>query len=163
VLQVLRLFQDGYVKRDLAQLDPFMQRLFADSDEILMLGTGSLEWMRGYASVRQLVKSDWQYWGDARFAMDDSIVWASGDVAWVATVGTVSSSGIARTARLTAVLTRGERGWLFRQIHLQWDEGDGGPQDLFRSQAYANLLSHLSALCSSWIRGNTAAKVAISN
>jgi hypothetical protein len=163
VLQVLRLFQDGYVKRDIAQLDPFMRRLFPDSDEILMLGTGSLEWMRGYAPVRQLVKSDWQYWGDARFAMDDSIIWASGDVAWVATVGTVTSSGIARTARLTAVLTRSEHGWLFRQIHLQWDEGDGGPQDLFRSQAYANLLSHLSALCGNWIRGKTAAKVTISN
>jgi hypothetical protein len=125
ILAALRIFQDGYVKRDSRELDSFMRRAFTEDDDVLLLGTDGAEWARGYRAVGQFIKADWEGWGDFRSAVDDSIVWCSGDVAWLATVGTVHFEQANRPIRFTAVLTRHQDRWLFRQVHFQWD---GSPQ-----------------------------------
>jgi len=54
--------------------------------------------------------------------LDDFMQRSSADVAWLATNGTVVKTRSSRSIRYTAVLTRGEGRWLFRQIQFQWDE-----------------------------------------
>ena len=119
----LRTFQDGYVKRDPKTLDAFMDRLFEKNDDLLLLGTGASEWSRGFPAATEFVRRDWAYWGDFRFAADDAIVSSSGDVAWIATMGTVHYKKYDRPVRFSAVLTRHGGRWLFRQMQFQYEDG----------------------------------------
>lgn len=130
VLAALRDFQEGYVKRDPKELNSFMNRLFPKSDDVLLLGTDADEWVRGYPAVGDFIRADWVNWGDFRFAVNDSIVWSSGDVAWIASVGAVRENGSDRPLRFSAILTRNGSNWLFRQVHFQWDDRDPGLADL---------------------------------
>jgi hypothetical protein len=132
VLAALTDFQKGYVKRAPKELDAFMNRLFLKDDDILLLGTDAGEWARGYPAVGEFIRTDWLNWGDFRFAVDDSTVWSSGDLAWIASIGTVHERGSDRPLRFSAILTRHGNRWLFRQVHFQWDDRDPSPADLLR-------------------------------
>lgn len=138
VLVSLRAFQQGYIQRDPARLDAFMQRLFPADDDFLVLGTEgvSMEWARGSRAASELIRNDWERWGDFRFNVDNAIVWSSGDVAWVATVGKVMWNKGERPVRLTAILTRNGKEWQFRQVHFQWDDSDPAVRDILKPGTY---------------------------
>ena len=140
VLAALRDFQGGYIKRDPKELDSFMSRLFPKNDDILLLGTDAGEWARGYPAVAEFIRADWLNWGDFRFAVDQSIIWSSGDVAWIASVGAVHGQGSDRPLRFSAILTRKGNNWLFRQVHFQWDDRDPSPADLLRPRTHLKLV-----------------------
>ncbi len=132
VLVALRAFQNGYSRRDPKDLDSFMRRLFVEDDEILLLGTDAGEWVRGYHEVGRFIANDWAKWGDFKFLVEDAIIWSSGNVAWVVSVGTVHGQRSDRPVRFSAILApRGEE-WVFRQLHFQWDEREPSPTDLTR-------------------------------
>jgi len=59
VLAALGVFQDGYIKRDPKKLDSFMDSLFPESDDILLLGTDADEWARGRRAVADFIRTDW--------------------------------------------------------------------------------------------------------
>jgi hypothetical protein len=63
------------------------------------MGTDANEWIGGYRAIREFIKEDWLHWGDFRFAVDESIIWSSGDVAWMASVGVVRSARSDRPVR----------------------------------------------------------------
>ena len=63
VLVALRTFQEGYRKRDPKELDAFMQLLFQETGNPLLLGTDTGEWVSGYRSVGQFIREDWLKWG----------------------------------------------------------------------------------------------------
>ena len=123
VLVSLRAFEAGYVKRDPAVLPAFMEQLFPKDQDILVLGTDSGEWIEGYQRVGDFIANDWRYWGDVRLDVENAMISADNDVAWLTTVGTVSSgSSPPRVIRFTAVLTLSNGRWLFRHVQFQWDE-----------------------------------------
>jgi hypothetical protein len=124
VTRVLREFQAGYSKRDLRQLGGFMERLFPNDEPILICGTNAGEWNLGRASAERLIGADWASWGDVRLAVDDAMISSSGDVAWLATTGTVTEPKVTRSIRFLAVLRRANDRWLFRQIQYQWDDNE---------------------------------------
>jgi len=136
----LQAFQEGYVRRDPKELDAFMHRLFQKDDDILLIGTDADEWARGYPAVAEFIRADWLNWGDFRFAVDDSIVWSSGDVAWIASVGMVHDHGSDRPLRFSAILTRDGDNWLFRQLHFQWDDRDPTPADLLQPSTHLRIV-----------------------
>ena len=139
VLVALKDFQQGYVKRDPKELDAFMNRLFPRSDNVVLLGTDAGEWVRGYSAVAKFIRADWLNWGDFRFAVDDSIICSSGDVAWIASVGVLHEHGVDRPLRFSAILTRNGSNWVFRQVHFQWDARDAGVADLLRPRTQLRL------------------------
>jgi hypothetical protein len=129
----LRAFQSGYSKRDPAIISAFMEKLFPKDQDILVLGTDSGEWIEGYQRVRDFIANDWRYWGDVRLDVDNAMVSADNDVAWVTTVGTFGDGSSAlRSIRFAAVLTRSEDRWLFRHIQFQWDDGPATLAELLR-------------------------------
>ena len=140
VLVALRAFQEGYIRRDPKELDSFMYRLFPENDDILLLGTDAGEWVRGYRPVAEFIRTDWLKWGDFRFAVDDSIIWSSGDVAWIASVGVVHEQRSDRPLRFSAILTRNGNNWLFRQVHFQRDDRGPSPSDVLRASTYLELV-----------------------
>ena len=67
VRDLLQKLQDGYTKRDEAELDTTME-LFCQSDELEVIGTNAVapgqgEWCRGIEATRTLIRNDWSEWG----------------------------------------------------------------------------------------------------
>jgi uncharacterized membrane protein len=123
VLVQLHKFQDGYSKRDTSQVESFMQSLYSN-DNILILGTMPGEIFSGYKSATGLVKTDWESWGDCRFAMDSANISSKGNVAWFSVRGSVKfdlSSLLAIPLRLTGVMVKEDGAWKFQQQQFQFD------------------------------------------
>jgi hypothetical protein len=96
VRSTLQRFQDGYTARDTAILDEFMQ-LFVQDDTIEMIGVGASqraanEWFEGLSRIREIIESDWMYWGDVRFDVEGAKITVQGDAAWLSTTGTVTQT-----------------------------------------------------------------------
>ena len=94
VRALLGKFQDGYTERDPANLDTCME-LFGPDNELEVIGTNAVtpgkgEWCKGRDAARNLVEGDWEHWGDVLFDQDSVQVFVNGDVAWLATTGTVT-------------------------------------------------------------------------
>lgn len=89
---LLQTFQEGYTRRDVKQVDSFMELFTADAEVIGTNGVkpGSDEWYTDRASARELVEGDWQGWGDLRLDLDAMSVHSRGDVGWVAASATVT-------------------------------------------------------------------------
>jgi SnoaL-like domain len=123
VLCAMRQFQDGYTKRALDDIGSFMHKLFLQGDDALVLGTDAGEWVRGYSAISNFVRNDWQSWGDVMLNVEGCVISSSGEVAWLATHGSVTfEGGSSRGIRFTATLVRDdEKRWVFRQVQFQWE------------------------------------------
>jgi hypothetical protein len=94
VRDVLQRFQDGYDRRDLSLVDDF-RKLFSSDQDVEVIGTGAIEpgddeWCLGPEATSVLVKNDWEGWGDLALDVADARIHVHGDVAWLATTGTVT-------------------------------------------------------------------------
>jgi len=91
VRQSLAKFQEGYTARDVAKLDEFMQ-LFVQGEEAELIGIGAVtrggnEWFQGLSAIREIVESDWLYWGDVIFDVDGARITVRDETAWLSTTG----------------------------------------------------------------------------
>ena len=123
ILEQLHKFQDGYTRRDIDQVDPFMEQLFSQ-ENALVLGTMPDEIYIGYDDISDLIFSDWNAWGDVTFIMDTAHISTSGNVAWIATIGFVEfdlSRFLVLPLRLSAVMVKEGFTWKFQFIQYQFD------------------------------------------
>jgi hypothetical protein len=123
IIDQLRKFQNGYSKRDPRNIDTFMQSLYS-KDNILILGTMPNEIYPGYEKATQLVKTDWESWGNCKFEIDSANISSSGNTAWFSTRGYVEfdlSSLLVIPLRLTGIMVKGDQGWMFQQQQFQFD------------------------------------------
>jgi hypothetical protein len=102
VRATLQQFQDGYTARQVARLDEFMQ-LFVQDEGVEMIGIGASqraadEWFEGPGRIREIVESDWSYWGDVRLDVAGAKITVHGDVAWLSTTGAVTQTQAFDTA-----------------------------------------------------------------
>lgn len=96
VRELLSRFQEGYAQRDLGRLDEFMD-LFTSTEDLEVIGTNAVapgegEWCQGREAVRELVAGDWEHWGDVRFDVQNARISFHGNVAWLATTGSVTDT-----------------------------------------------------------------------
>lgn len=92
IRSLMQKFQDGYTKRDITQVDAFME-LFTEDAEVI--GTNGLkpregEWYMDRDSARALVEGDWKGWGDVRLDFASMSVHSLGSVGWIAANATVT-------------------------------------------------------------------------
>jgi hypothetical protein len=123
VIHQLHSFQDGYSKRDTNQLRPFMEALYS-RNRIFILGTNPGEIFNGYKRATNLVRNDWESWGDCKFNIDSANISSSGNTAWFSTRGLVKfdlSSLLVIPLRLTGVMVKEEGTWKFQQQQFQLD------------------------------------------
>lgn len=94
IRSLLQRFQDGYTHRDLTQLDAFMDLFTANAEVIGTNGVkpGADEWYTSRDAARELVKGDWEGWGDLRLDIDSAAIQAQGTVGWIAATATVSQT-----------------------------------------------------------------------
>ena len=107
IQKVLQRFQDGYTARDIAKLDEFM-KLFVSGGDIELIGIGASarnlnEWFQGPERIREIIESDWQYWGDVRLEVKEAKITVRGDVSWLSTVGTLLQTDHIQTDEVTEV------------------------------------------------------------
>jgi hypothetical protein len=93
VRETLQKFQDGYLRRDVSLIQDFRE-LFVPEDDLEVIGTGAIEpgddeWCLGLDAACDLVQNDWEGWGDLTIDVADARIHVLGDVAWLATTGTV--------------------------------------------------------------------------
>ncbi len=123
VLDRLARFQSGYSQRHPQQAKPFVEDLFS-GERPMVLGTMPGEIFVGQTAVADLVRSDWERWGDCRFRLAETQVSAAGEVAWFATVGSVRfdlSRLLVLPLRLTGVMVAEAGIWKIRQLQFQFD------------------------------------------
>ena len=94
VRETLRKFQDGYERRDTKLVDDF-RALFFQEEGTEVIGTGGIapgddEWCLGHDAACELVRNDWEGWGDLKLDTAQARIHVLGDVAWLATTGTVA-------------------------------------------------------------------------
>ena len=92
IMEVLHKLKDGYRKRDIEKVEDFVEELFIRGDETCILGTGTDELFLGIEQVKELLKSDWQYWGDVNIDLENIYIDKKDDVAWFATTGTLKNT-----------------------------------------------------------------------
>jgi hypothetical protein len=91
VRETLQVLYKGYQDRKLEEINEFMT-LFEDSEELEMLGIsatqpGAYEWFNGFDAVKEIIISDWTYWGDVTFEVEKAHIVEKGDMAWFTSYG----------------------------------------------------------------------------
>lgn len=89
VRRILRKFQEGYIERNLENVDLLAKELFVNSDDISVLGTLIGEICLGFDEVKELIKDDWEGWGDLKIDCENAHISINGNVAWFSTNGSV--------------------------------------------------------------------------
>jgi len=110
VQQVLQCFQDGYTVREIEKLDEFMQ-LFVPGDDAELIGIGASarnqnEWFQGAERIREIIESDWQYWGDVRLEVKEAKITVKDEVAWLSTIGAILQTDHIHTDEVTGFSLR---------------------------------------------------------
>jgi hypothetical protein len=94
IRSLLQTFQDGYTRRDVTQIDSFMNLFILEAEVIGTNGVkpGLDEWYLDRASARELVQGDWEGWGDLRLDLDSVSIHSRAEVGWVAATATVTQT-----------------------------------------------------------------------
>jgi len=85
VRNTLQMLQDGYIKRDVSYVDKYMKEVFLLNEDLIVIGTDADELCLGVDAARGIVESDWKYWGDLKFNVDNALISVNGDVAYFTT------------------------------------------------------------------------------
>jgi len=96
VRDVLEKFQHGYKERDLEKLEKFIA-LFVQNNDVELIGIGAsvrggVEWFEGIDKIREIIQSDWEYWGDVLIDVAGAKIRVLGDAAWLTTTGTLEQT-----------------------------------------------------------------------
>ena len=92
LMEVLNIFQDAYIQRDVSKVDDFMDTLFDKNENVIVLGTSCGELCLGYEEVKDIFLSDWEYWGDLRINAEEATIIPLGNTALIHTTGTIKYS-----------------------------------------------------------------------
>ncbi|WP_346937181.1 nuclear transport factor 2 family protein [Clostridium sp.] len=102
--EILNVFNEAYIKRDINEIDSFMDKLFDKDESVTVVGTCDGEWCIGYEEVKDIFLSDWEYWGDLRVKVDEATVIELDNTAIIYTPGTVKYSFNSRSKTYTRYL-----------------------------------------------------------
>ncbi|MBN2796531.1 MAG: nuclear transport factor 2 family protein [Clostridia bacterium] len=94
--ETLKAFYEGYQTRKLEEIDAFMT-LFSQSEDVEMMGIGATEpgayeWFKGFEAIKEIIISDWTYWGNVTFEVDNAHIYENGDMAFFTTYGTLTQN-----------------------------------------------------------------------
>jgi hypothetical protein len=92
ICALLQTFQDGCTKRDLAQLDSFIDLFTPDAE---LIGTNGVkpnidEWYTSRDAAKEMIRGDWEFWGDLHLDLNSTSIRVRSDVGWIAASATVT-------------------------------------------------------------------------
>ena len=89
VKMFLKYFEKAYQKRNLGDLDEFMD-IFFSKDECYILGTSTQEIFSDFEMAKNCIRNDWLYWGTLSINDDDPFIKRIGDDLLVHVNGSVA-------------------------------------------------------------------------
>jgi hypothetical protein len=92
IIEVLKRFQEGYTLRNVDIADSFVDELYSSEEEAYVLGTGTGELFLGKDRILELIKDDWNYWGDVSLYYENPYLSVNDDVALIVMQGSVKYS-----------------------------------------------------------------------
>jgi ketosteroid isomerase-like protein len=132
VLSLLEKYTQAYHQKD---LDGIL-KLFIDSADMVIIGTGYDEWIKGYENLRSGFERDFKQADAIHVKLRDVNISSTGKVAWLSAHMTmdarVDGREIYLPGRLTAVVVKIGDQWLFTQLHyslpaVEQEEGKAWP------------------------------------
>lgn len=88
IRQKIEAFEAGYISRDTEKLDEFMDEMFTRAGGCFVLGIGDEELCLGINEVCEMVKGDWEYWGQLGLDKESLTVTTDGTSAYFTLNGT---------------------------------------------------------------------------
>jgi len=85
----LMLIQKAYEKREVNDVDEFMDNLFHSKERLTVIGTSDNELCLEREAIKKLFISDWKYWGDVKLDIEKAIIRLHDCTAWIHLPGTV--------------------------------------------------------------------------
>lgn len=92
ILALLDAFQAGYTARDIGKIDTFMGLFTEDAEVIGTNGSfpGEAEWYLDRSGAAELVRGDWESWGDVALDIGRARIQRRGGVGWLSVPATVT-------------------------------------------------------------------------
>ena len=86
ILETFYKLESGYKNRDEETIDEFMD-IISDSEDVQMIGIGATEpeayeWFTGKEQIKEIILSDWEFWGDVHFDIPNMRISEKDGVAW---------------------------------------------------------------------------------
>jgi hypothetical protein len=74
VQEVLKTLQEAYDKRDASLVDSYGEELLDNNELTSIIGTDAGEVFHGFSEAKELLESDWKYWGDFNLNRENSFI-----------------------------------------------------------------------------------------
>lgn len=84
IRNLLHKFQEGYNKRDVSIIDDYLD-LFTGDDQMITIGTDAEEFFEGKEELKEIIESDWTYWGDFKINVEGAVIVADETSAYFST------------------------------------------------------------------------------
>jgi len=92
---VLEKFQVGYTKKEIANIDFFVNEMFSKRDGLVVLGSGMNQWAFNLEDTKKIIEKHWSeknnYFKEMNFKFEEAKIFANENVAWVVTVGNINN------------------------------------------------------------------------
>lgn len=133
VFKLLEKYSQGYQDKDIEG----MLKLFVPEDDLVVIGTGFDEWIKGSEELRCGFERDLEQATRIRVKYRDVTISASGQVAWLSChmnmEAHVNGQEIYLPGRLSAVVEEKNNEWLFAHLHyslpaMDQEEGKAYPE-----------------------------------
>lgn len=117
VFELLDDYAQAYSNKDLDG----MLKLFIEDDDLVVIGTGFDEWVKGSAELRSGFRRDMEQADDIKVKFRDVTISAKGKVAWLS--GHMNMEAVIKgqatylPGRLSAVVENRNGKWLFAHLH----------------------------------------------
>ncbi len=93
IRSLLARVQEGYLARDTALLDGWLEENFTEQPDLLGTNAvfpGDFEWRSGRGAAREMFANDWLRFGDLEMFIEDAEVTLLGDAAWATVFATAT-------------------------------------------------------------------------
>lgn len=133
VMDMLDKYVKAYENKD---IEAFMS-LFIDDPNLVAIGTGKDEWVKGYKELKTGLKRDFSQAENIDIGLEKITISNSGIVAWVSSLMTMnaelSGGEVLLCGRLSLILEKKENKWLFTHLHFsvpatEQEEGRSFPE-----------------------------------
>lgn len=117
ICNLLEEYSQAYHDKDIERI----LKLFVDSEELVVIGTGDDEWVNGINELKSGFERDFDQADSINVKFRDISISSSGNVAWISghmnMEATVGGQDIYLPGRLTAVVLNKNEKWLFANLH----------------------------------------------
>lgn len=117
ICNLLEEYSQAYHDKDIERI----LKLFVDSEELVVIGTGDDEWVNGINELKSGFERDMDQADSINVKFRDISISSSGNVAWISghmnMEATVGGQDIYLPGRLTAVVLNKNEKWLFANLH----------------------------------------------